>query len=307
MIIKSLDELTWKQFSELEEYKNKPLNEVKIAYNNYLVNLQSYRNLYSNFQNKGRVTTTLADITLPCSAGMDVVVVLDITTNNPSMADRIDDLKTNLSSFESIVDARSGGNYRMGLVLFDEIDSSSTANYATVGAYTSLPASQREVNTNTDVNKSQLYTTLVPFSSNNGSTFITEFNKLNTVDFPLGSGELINEPGDIAVKKVVEEDFAGAFRDGVVRYIILITNTKPSGDDDLGPGSEEEANVLETANNAAANDIQISIITSLEGANNAAYGQFPSVTDGLYFIDEEEDSFFQLNQTIEDLCRTKNP
>ena len=307
MIIKSLDELTWKQFSELEEYKDKPLNEVKIAYNNYLVDLQSYRNLYLNFQNKGRTTSTLADITLPCSAGMDVVVVLDITTNNPSMADRIDDLKTNLTAFESIIDNRSGGNYRMGLVLFDEIDSSSTANYATVSTYTSLPASQREVNTNTDVNKSQLYTTLVPFSSNNGSTFITQFNKLNTVNFPLGSGVSINEPGDIAVKKVVEEDFAGAFRDGVVRYVILITNTKPSGDDDLGPGSEEEAGVLATANIAAADDIQISIITSLEGANNAAYGQFPTVTDGLYFIDDAEDSFFQLNQTIEDLCRTKNP
>ena len=85
-----------------------------------------------------------------------VVLVLDITTNSPSMADRIDDLKTNLTEFESIVDGRSGGNYRMGLVLFDEIDSSSTANYATVSTYTSLPASQREVNTNTDVNKSQL-------------------------------------------------------------------------------------------------------------------------------------------------------
>lgn len=307
MIIRSLDELTWKQFSELEEFKGKPLNEVKIAYNNYLIDLQAYRNLYSNFQNKGRAVNNLSDITLPCSDGMDVVVVLDITTNNPSMEDRIEDIKTNLSAFVSIVDNRSGGNYRMGLVLFDEIDSSSTANYATVSAYTSLSPSQREVNTNTDVNKSQLYTTLVPFSSNNGSTFTTQFNKLNTVDFPLGSGELINEPGDIAVKKVVEEDFAGAFRDGVVRYVILITNTKPSGDDDLGPNSEEEANVLSTANNAAADDIQISIITSLEGANNAAYGQFPTVTDGLYFIDDEEDSFFSLNQSIEDLCRIKNP
>ena len=307
MIIRSLDELTWKQFSELEEFKGKPLNEVKIAYNNYLIDLQAYRNLYSNFQNKGRAVNNLSDIALPCSDGMDVVVVLDITTNNPSMEDRIEDIKTNLSSFVSIVDSRSGGNYRIGLVLFDEIDSSSTANYATVGTYTSLPASQREINTNTDVNKSQLYTNLVSLSSNNGSTFTTEFNKLNTEDFPLGSGVSINEPGDIAVKKVVEEDFAGAFRDGIVRYVILITNTKPSGDDDLGPGSEEEADVLATANNAAADDIQISIITSLEGANNAAYGQFPSVTDGLYFIDDAEDSFFQLNQTIEDLCRTKNP
>ena len=59
MIIKSLDELTWKQFSELEEYKNKPLNEVKLAYNNYLVNLQSYRNLYLNFQNKGRALNNI--------------------------------------------------------------------------------------------------------------------------------------------------------------------------------------------------------------------------------------------------------
>lgn len=308
MIIKSLDELTWKQFSELEEYKNKPLNEVKIAYNNYLIDLQAYRNLYSNFQNKGRAVNNLSDITLPCSDGMDVVVVLDITTNNQSMADRIDDLKTNLTAFESIVDSRSGGNYRMGLVLFDEIDSSSTANYATVDTYTSLPASQREINTNTENNVSQLYTSLVPFSSNNGSTFITQFNKLNTLDFPLGSGENINEPGDIAVKKVVEENFAGAFRDGVVKYIILITNTKPSGDDDDGPVSNvEEVDILATSNTAASNDIQISILTSIEGANNAAYGQFPSITNGLYFTDPSQNSFFLLNQIIEDLCRTNNP
>ncbi len=305
MIIKSLDELTWKQFSELEEYKNKPLNEVKLAYNNYLVNLQSYRNLYLNFQNKGRA---LNNIKLPCSKGIDVAIVLDITTNNSSMGSRIEDIKTDLTAFVSTVDSRSGGNYRMGLVLFDEIDSSSTANYATVSAYTSLPASQREINTNIDNNISQLYTCLVPFSSNNGSTFTTQFNKLNTLDFPLGSGEDINEPGDIAVKKVVEENFAGAFRDGVVKYIILITNTKPSGDDDDGPfPNVEEVDILATSNTAASNDIQISILTSIEGASNAAYGQFPSVTNGLYFTDPSQNSFFSLDQTIEDLCTTQNP
>jgi|11_taG_2_1085331.scaffolds.fasta_scaffold00033_96 hypothetical protein len=305
MIIKSLDELTWKQFSELEEYKDKPLNEVKLAYNNYLVNLQSYRNLYLNFQNKGRA---LNNIKLPCSKGIDVAVVLDITTNAPSMVSRIEDMKTDLTAFVSIVDSRSGGNYRMGLVLFDEINSSATANYATVGTYTSLPASQREINTNTENKVSQLYTSLVPFSSNNGSTFITQFNKLNTLDFPLGSGEDINEPGDIAVKKVVEEDFVGAFRDGVVKYIILITNTKPSGDDDDGPvPNAEDVDILATSNTAAAKDIQISLISTTVAASNPAYGQFPSVTNGLYFTDPSQNSFFSLDQTIEDLCTTQNP
>ena len=61
-----------------------------------------------------------------CAEGMDIVFVVDYTG---SMGDAIDGVKTGLSNLISTINTESGGDYRLGLVIYDG-DSVSSPNYA---------------------------------------------------------------------------------------------------------------------------------------------------------------------------------
>jgi hypothetical protein len=165
---------------------------------------------------------------VPCTDGMDVVFLVDYTG---SMGDAIDGVKTSIANIASTIVTESNSNYRLGLVIFDEYISATNSSYSFKTAYTSLPSNQRYINTGIG-GKYQWITAVEMMSTNNETSFTTQLNKLNTTDFPLGSGENTPEPSDIGVDLVSLQNFANSFRTGVARLVVLITDATPSGNDD---------------------------------------------------------------------------
>ena len=169
----------------------------------------------------------------PCSAGMDVVFLVDMTS---SMGTAINGVKTSIASIASTIQTESNNNYRLGLVIFDEYTSGTSSSYSSKTAYTTLPSNQKYVNAG--IGAFQWITALEKMSTNNQTSFTTKLNLLNTADFPLGSGNSYPEPSDMGVDligtsdKVGYEYFAGTFRSNVSKLIILITDATPGGDDD---------------------------------------------------------------------------
>ena len=221
-----IGELTWQQFKSLDSIRNLDENRQLQHYYEYLVEL----NEWTIHQNKGELTTQI----VTCADGMDVVFVVDFTA---SMGDEIDAIKTSIASIVSAIVTESGNNYRLGLVIFDEYNpNDSLANYENLPAYTDLPLSQRYTTTYDSVqpllDRKQYITAMEMMSLNNQSSFVSQLNVLNTVDFPLGWGEFFPEPSDMGIDRVVNYDLAGTFRENVTKLIILITDAPSSGNDD---------------------------------------------------------------------------
>jgi hypothetical protein len=215
-------EFTWQQFKSLDSIRNLNENQQIEHYYKYLTEL----NDWIIHQNKGDLNLSEAVIT--CADGMDVVFLVDYTG---TMSGAINAVKTSIASIVSTITAESANNYRLGLVLFDEYSSGTTSTYSSETAYTSLPSSQKYVNTGLG-GKYQWITAMEVFSQNNESTFTTQLNLINTLDLPLGFGENFPEPSDMGVDRIVNYDLVGAFRNNVSKLIILITDATPSGDDD---------------------------------------------------------------------------
>ena len=179
-------------------------------------------------------TQTFSTITgvAACDTGMDVAFILDYTA---SMGTEIESIKAGITTvISTIITESSPNDYRLGLVLADE-GSTSTPNYNTSVEYLALPASQRVINTGSTT--WQFITAVEMFATNNTSTFQAQLAKINTgsptANWPLGSGVNGPEPTDTAIGLVVEANqFLGAFRSGVAKYLIIITDNLPSGDDD---------------------------------------------------------------------------
>lgn len=201
---------------------------------------------FTYYINDGELDSNIATVTIsiappPCDSGMDVVFIFDYTG---SMGSQIEAAKTGASNIISTIRSQSGENaYRLGIVLADEYGSGTVSNYNTASAYTSLPLSRRFINTGLN-SKYQWITAMEVMTDNNESTFKTQLNKLNnyTGGLSLGSGYGAPEPTDMALSRVVEYDFAGAFRSNVAKYVIIITDITPGGNDD-------------TANNTDINEI----------------------------------------------------
>lgn len=221
-----IGELTWPQFKSLDSIRNLSESKQVQHYYEYLTWLA---NQY-NHQNKGKLP--IREIT--CADGMDVVFLVDFTA---SMGDEIDAIKASVASIVAAIAAESVDNYRLGLVIFDECNpNEELANYETLPAYTNLPLSQRYTNSYDSVqpllDRKQYITAMEMMSLNNQSSFISQLNVLNTVDFPLGNGEFFPEPSDMGVDRVVNYNLAGTFRENVTKLVILITDAPSSGNDD---------------------------------------------------------------------------
>lgn len=191
-----------------------------------------------------------------CNAGMDVVFVLDYTS---SMGGAINNIKSEITAIKNTIITESNNNYRLGLVIFDE-DNSTTPIYGNLTAYTSLPSAQKIVESGTSLaNGSTVYqyiTAMELMSTNNGDSFTTQLNKLNTVDLLLGDGQNAPEPSDKALYHVSKtvNPITGSFRNDVAKLVILITDALPSGNDDF--------------NNSADLDYINNTLTPLFTANN---------------------------------------
>ena len=180
-----------------------------------------------------------------CAEGMDVVFVVDYTG---SMSGAINGVKNGIADLANTIDTLSAGNYRLGLVLFDGSSSNTTPFYNSSGVYQALDSSQRYI---------------APPIPGSGQTstgtrrnFITCMEKMNTVanigDANSGFTKQLNtlaagtagngnsstgmslgdslECGGLAIKMVAGDDFAGSWRSGVQRLVILITDTHPETD-----------------------------------------------------------------------------
>ena len=183
-------------------------------------------------------TPTIAAVDVPgdpaaCTDGMDVVFLVDYTG---SMGGAIEGIKSSILSIINTIQTESNNNYRLGLVTFDEYSSPSVSNYSSNTEYISLPISQRKINIGLS-NHYQWITAWEKMSTNNITTFSTQLSKLNGI-IPLGDGVGIAEPSDMGVDLISTnnylgyEYFAGTFRTGVSKLIILITDAPPSGNDD---------------------------------------------------------------------------
>ena len=185
----------------------------------------NYASLADLYSNGAGVTGSNEDI---CAEGMDVVFVVDYTN---SMSGAITGVKNGITQIVNTIDSESNGNYRLGLVLFDGAGSSSPL-YSASGYYQGLPNSQK-------INSPGL-----PTGTNGGSgsyDFITCVEKMNLVgnsttfsqnlaaiDQPNGpSGMSLGssvECGGRAIAECASNGFAGQWRSGVQKLIILITD-----------------------------------------------------------------------------------
>ena len=148
-----------------------------------------------------------------CAEGMDIVFVVDYTG---SMSGAISGVKTGIANLVNTIDTESNGNYRLGLVLFD----GGACNYNTSNFYNSLPANQK---INEECNK--IITCVEKMGTvGNSTSFTNNLNSIDTPDMPMGA---YKEWGLTAISEVVNNSFAGSFRSGVQKLIILITDDAP--------------------------------------------------------------------------------
>ena len=161
-----------------------------------------------------------------CAEGMDVVFLIDYTG---SMSGGISGVKTGISNLVSTINTESGGDYRLSLVVYDERNSTSPA-YSSSGYYQNLPSSQKINTSSPDQSGYNLFFTCVEKMNTVGNS--TSFtNALNAIDgvnssteMSLGSGNDSDEPAGRCIYEIVANGFAGSFRNGVQKLIILITD-----------------------------------------------------------------------------------
>ena len=115
---------------------------------------------------------------IPCNKAMDVVFIIDYTG---SMQDDFNNnatgLKANVTSITNKIVSRSGGDYRLGLVIVDALNSSETdnLNYSDSSTYTGLAAEYKHhqvVDTTGHVHS----TAIVDFGYANATTFSSKLN-----------------------------------------------------------------------------------------------------------------------------------
>jgi len=170
----------------------------------------------------------------PCSQGMDVAFVIDYTG---SMSTDITDVKTGMAAIANTIDTSSGANnYRLGLITVDMAQASSGVIpiYHNCTDYVNLPAAQKINNTSagTGMGGNLFITAWEMFGNNNEASFTTALNKLDGgVDgtcINLGQGGGTPEPTDYGASLVMNQDFLGAFRNNVAKYIVIVTDALPS-------------------------------------------------------------------------------
>jgi hypothetical protein len=221
-----------------------------------------------------------------CDQGMDVAFVIDYTS---SMGMEIDQVKAGIGSIIAQIQSMVGtSDYKLSLTIFDEYNTDPTKDvpgnhpYSGLAAYTSLPAAQRSVVTQTTPSVEfpagdfmlHYFTCLEMFGLNNGTTFTTQLNLLNTASFPLGNSNAhsLPEPADIAIDMVGLQDFSGTWRTGVAKYVILMSDALAGGDNNSYDPATTPGVLSTLASNLVAQGIQVIVV------GNAAAIQNPSGT-----------------------------
>jgi len=212
-------------------------------------------------------------VPIACNLAMDVVFLIDYTG---SMDDDMTTLKSNVSTITNKIVSRSGGDYRLAAVLIDQ--TSSQPSYWGNGTVVA------NLNSSFRYNSGTIWlAAMVPFAHSNKSDFDTKIGFLDggsnsATSMELGAGVGLPEPNDTAIDRVINHNFAGAFRSGVNKMIILLTDNAPDGDgDDSFDGTEEYDKMGTLSNNAVANNITIMICGDISDS-----GTFPKSIHGIY-------------------------
>jgi hypothetical protein len=303
MSINIFNEISWGNFIQLEKYKNLPLNEQEIYYKQYIQDLEVARQNWLNYQNKGRLVPEESQQEeapgdpVKCTQGMDVVFLIDYTL---SMSGVIEDVKTNVLSIVNTIATESGGDYRLGLVLFDESTVAQPFTYSTKTDYTSLPAAQRFINVNAVEGRQQAITAMEVMSDTNQTSFTTQLNKINTVNFPLGYGAGTPEPGGIGYEQILN-DIAGSFRTNVAKLVILITDEYPGGDDDLYIVYIDDVYLQGLAATGLQENVQVLVLSKQAYIANKSYAILSDGTNGIY-SESSTLSPADIITAIQDIC-----
>jgi len=234
-----------------------------------------------------------------CAEGMDVVFVVDYTE---SMDNAISGVKTGLNSLVSTINTQSNGNYRLGLVLFDGNSQSTSPDYAASGYYQALPSSQKinVANSNGPLGGNIFITCVEKMNTVGNSTSFG--NALNAIDQPnsstgmeIGSGI---ECGGQATYEVVANDFAGSFRSGVQKLIIIVT------DDDPENTTTWFENTLTPALNNAGAQVMINSSQASDSRYSYIANNTQPVGDTNYSLNFNGTWTTGLETSIEELCES---
>lgn len=241
---------------------------------------------------------------VPCNKAMDVVFLLDYTASMDGYYNlATNGLKAQVATISNKVVERSEGDYRLAIVLIDQdgVLAGTGPDYSywdsTYNTAASNLASQYKYSqtvTSVSPNKRIYLTGLVPFASTNKSDFDSKMGMLfsasnvanqSSTAMVGGTGSGGPEPNDTAIDRVINHDFVGAFRSGVNKMIILVTDNAMDGDgDDQFNGEEEYLKMGTLSNDAVAENISISIIgqSNVEGTA----GPINNVTNNGYSSDD---------------------
>ena len=248
MIIDIFNEIPWQSFQNLEFIKKLPLNEQKKKYDEYISELSLAKDYQLNYQVKGPYPLTSPSAPPACAEGMDVIFLLDFSG---SMDDIIASLKTEIADIVQTIITESNNDYRLGMILFDEYETAITVNYTNVSRYTSLPADRKRRIEGDGSSQGSIYmyiTGLVEMAANNQLDFTAALNDLDTPNFPMQQGTGAPEPGDVGFEYLLGGNnilsspdqpdplpnplpgpMVGAFRSGVTKIVILISDALPGG------------------------------------------------------------------------------
>ena len=278
-------------------------------------------NIYGDFATLADIysnssTTNAAEGDI-CDDGMDVIFVVDYTA---SMGGAIAGVKSGIADIATEIIAQTAGNYRLGLVLYDEYNttgSSSTILYSTSGYYQNLPTDQKIIDVNGT--KRQVYTCPEKMASvGNITTFTNNLNSIATgtggngnssTGMSLGNGVGGAEPGGLATYKAAINSFAGQWRSGVLKVIIHITDNYPGGSDDSYTATD--LNYFQNTLTPALDNNNIQFFhNSDDGENtgpNIAYKYLVENTTpaglGNYAVNYSNSNWTTaLEQGLEDLC-----
>lgn len=240
-------------------------------------------NFFQPFGLKNRLNQKYADLiidyiepALTCDSGMDVAFVLDYTA---SMGGVIDLAKSGIASIINAIKTEVGVNdYRLSLILADEESSPTVSSYSTYPDYTTLPSNQKYINTGL-TGTYQWITAMEMFSLNNETTFTEQLNKVNSVSMPLGYGVGGPEPTDMAIDLVINSNFTSAFRNNVAKFVVLITDVTPGGDDDLFTQADIDK-VAQLTQDCIDKGIKVLILGT--GANEIVWQDLAIHTGGAY-------------------------
>ncbi len=192
-------------------------------------------NIYGEFNTLEEIyansSTSNAGLSDICEEGMDVVFVVDYTG---SMSDAIDGVKAGINNIVGEIASQSGGNYRLGLVTFDGTVGSGNPNYGSSDYYQDLPDDQKINISNPHQSGGNIFITCqekMNAVGNLGTSSTGFTHALNAIDSTNNSngmslGSSI-ECGGTASYEVVQNSFAGQWRSGVLKLIILITDDTP--------------------------------------------------------------------------------